>query len=184
MATAFSYSDEQWDVITRHLHAGDDAVAVRRVLEAAGLRYRLAMRADADHDRRLGQRRRQKIRKKARRFLDDLKTVPADEKHGLERPLAMIEAWIASDDMRLIEKRKNESGRDKSADKPAQRYVVERVMHVWKVMLQQPVPKGGGNVNGPTVRFLIAAANPILGEDIKGENARKLIEQCVENWQA
>ena len=179
MATAFSYSAEQWDAITKHLHAGDDDASIRKRLEAIGLRYRLAMRADADSDRRLGQDRRQETLKRVRSLLGYLEDVPADEKHGLERPLAMVKAWIESDDMRLIEKAE-------SADKPAKRDVVAHVLNVWKVMLQQPVPKGGGNINGPTVRFLIAAANPILGEDLikNGEAARKLIKQCVENWQA
>jgi hypothetical protein len=86
MATAFKYTDEQWASIAKRLDAGDDEAAVRRILEAAGLRYRLVMGADEDRDRRLRQKRRQQVLKRTRSFLAFLEDVPADEKHGLQRP--------------------------------------------------------------------------------------------------
>lgn len=165
----FKYTDEQWASVAKHLGPGDDAAAVRRVLEAAALRYRLAVAADEDRDRRLQQKRRQEMLKRTRSFLAYLKDVPADEKRGLERPLAMIKALIESDDLRLIEKRKN-------AEKPAKRYVIQRALHVWRAMLHRPIPKSGGNPTGPVASFLIDAANPIIKPDeITGDDARYLI---------
>jgi hypothetical protein len=83
----------------------------------------------------------------------------------------MIKARVESDDLRLIDKSEN-------AEKPAKRYVVEWVLHVWRDMLHRPIPKSGGNPTGPVASFLIDAANPIIKPDeITGDDARYLIHK-------
>ena len=179
MVTAFKYTDQQWDAIAKHLRAGDNAQAVRKVLENAGLRYRLGASADESADRHLGQKRRQAWARRARRLLSEVEAWPDDEKHGLEGPLKLAAALIESDGLTLFEKTSN-------ADKPAKREVGARVLHVWQQMLGRPIPKSGGNPSGPVARFLMAAANPILGPDRinAGAAARQMIRAYVQKRRA
>jgi hypothetical protein len=165
----FKYTDEEWTSVAKHLRADDDAAAVRAALQVTGLRYKLDVAANDIRGRRLRQKRRQETLKRARAFLAYLETVPADEKHGLQRPLAMIKAWIESDDLRLIDKSEN-------AEKPAQNFVAEKVLQVWREKLGRKIPKRGGNPTGPVAKFLMDAANPIIEPDeITGDVARYLI---------
>jgi|GEM_PF-4089145 len=204
MSTApFRYSDHEWNAVEVHFRETDDVSAVRKALEAVGTRYRLSKTADRLSARRSHDKGRRELAALARRFVAlTQKIAPADmglvrsfdargrpivdalekkvakaegeeELAALQSKIGMIAAWIESDGLRLHDKMSN-------AHQPAKRYVVSQVLEAWRVVLRRPIPKSGGNANGPVSRFLLDAANPILrpgGEIIStGEAARKLIK--------
>jgi hypothetical protein len=181
MATApFKYTDEQWASVAKYMRVGDDAAAVRKKLESAGLRYRILLAADESRVRRWQQKDRQELAKLSQRVSDLLAATPPaeiglgrhpDAKSHLRRWLNLIAARIKADEDRLLERRRN-------AEKPEKRYVIERVLGVYRSVLRRPIPKSGGNPTGPVASFLIDAANPIIKPDeITGDDARYLIRE-------
>lgn len=208
----FSYSNEEWSLLQPFI-PDEKAGRVRRYIEeTAAPEYLIAIYTKQSSERELAKRAAfERVAKAARALKSELESLEnfmsgylatqpdsfddlADEVDDDERESA--ELWCKEFDHHLEQL----SFYDRiwaaplpgaNAFKGPRRLLMRRLLSIWKGTLGMYLPPGGGRGDGPTARFVFAAASPLmqlggerLGEIIPGQGKSALQEEIrnAQTW--